>query len=134
MRNYSTLEEFFLAKYEALEDEVTKLKEENRQLSERLRGMREENDENDTGAVRRLKHRIYSQGRREVFSQSVRSWGAPSTQMGERDFDEWCDEFIYKSSLPDDVPLSTFTEFFADELNDAWERKYDEEVKSEAEE
>lgn len=131
MRNCSTLEEFFLAKYEALEDEVTKLKEENWQLSEQLKEMR---GENDTGAVRRLKRQIYSQGRQKLFSESIRSWSVPSTQMGERDFDEWCDELIYKSSLPDDVPLSTFTEVFADELNDAWERKYDEEVKSEAKE
>lgn len=115
--SYRTLEEKFLADYEAMELENSELRKRvDELLAEIASGSRN----------RVLDAAVRSAGRADVLQKSFCSWRTYSAN--DRDFETWV-QLSTEGYLPKGVSLKEFIDYFEEELGDRYERQYAEDEK-----
>lgn len=109
---YRTLEEKFLADYEALEADNARLADRVLELEAIIAKDR---------ANITLDALVKAEGRKKVFDDAVRMWSVPD--VGDRDFETWCHGYTYDHAVPQGVSIQEFVDYFADEYVMTYEDK-----------
>lgn len=112
--SYRTLEEKFLADFEALEKENKALQEKVQELLEKLSAQK---------GNRVLDAAVRSAGRAAVLEKSFIRWRTYSAK--DREFETWV-QLMTEDNLPKGVSLNEFIEYFDDELTERYEKQYEE--------
>lgn len=111
--SYRTLEEKFLADYEALENENRALQGKVQELLEKLAAQK---------GNRVLDAAVRSAGRAAVLEESLIRWRTYSAN--DREFEVWV-QLMTEDHLPKGVSLNEFIEYFDDELTERYEKQYE---------
>ncbi len=111
--SYRTLEEKFLADYEALEKENRALQDKVQELADKLATQK---------GNRVLDAAVRSAGRAAVLEKSFVRWRTYSAN--DRDYETWV-QLMTEDYLPKGVSLNEFIEYFDDELTERYEKQYE---------
>lgn len=120
MTQYRTIEEKFLADFEALEKENDALREHIAEFDAIIA---------EKGGNITLDALVRAEGRKKVFADAVRSWGKPD--VGDRDFETWARVFTYEYEIPHGVSMQEFIDYFEVEYQTEFETKIAEELGAE---
>ena len=112
--SYRTLEEKFLADYEALEKENMALQDKVQELLEKLAAQK---------GNRVLDAAVRSAGRAAVLEKSFIRWRTYSAN--DREFETWV-QLMTEGNLPNGVSLNEFIEYFDEEITERYEKQYEE--------